>query len=164
MRFPAFLLASLVVVGGIAWILISGQQGRLANLEGSILKIRTYPLNPNASLIFADFRVTNPGQAAFIVNKVEMVLYPATGEPISAGVLTREETDRVFAYTKIAGPKYNDPLIIANRVEPSETIDRMSAGRVELSEADIEKRLSVRIRVHEMSGRVSEIAEVVNRQ
>lgn len=159
MRFPAFLLASLVVIGGIVWILISGQQGRLANLEGSILKVRTYPLNPNATLVFADFRVTNPGQAAFIVDKVEMILYPSAGEPISAGILTREEVDRVFEYQKIAGPKYNDPLIIANRVEPSETIDRMSAGRVELPEAAIEKRLSLRIKVHAMGGRVAEIAE-----
>lgn len=159
MRFPLILLASLLVIGGIVWTLVSNNQSGLVNLEGSILKIRTYPLNAQSTLVLADFRLTNPTRVPFVVDSVEMFLDRTAGGPVTAGVLSRAEVDRVFEYQKITGPKYNDPLIVSNRIQPGETLDHMSAGRVDLPEADIDARLTVRLRIREFNGQTAEITE-----
>jgi len=158
-RFPLILLASLAVIGGIVWVFVSTHQSSLVRLEGSILKIRTYPLNSQSTLVLADFRVTNPTQLPFVVDKLEMFVDRPGGEPVPGDILSRADVNLVFEYQKITGPEYNDPLIISNQIKPGETIDRMSAGKVDVPEAQIDGRLGVRIRIHEFNGQVAEIAE-----
>ena len=50
-------------------------------------------------------------------------------------------------------------MTIASRIQPGETLDRMSAGRVDLPEAAFDGRLGVRLRIRELEGRMSEVTE-----
>jgi len=158
-RFALILLATLAILGAITWTFVSMNQRGLVTLQGSILKVRTYALSPRATLVFADFRITNPADIPFVVGSVEMFLDRPGAEPISGGILSRDEVNLVFQYQKIAGPKYNEPLIVNNRIQPGETIDRMSAARFELLASEIESRTSIRLRIHELDGQVAEIKE-----
>jgi len=45
-RFPLIMVASLVVIGGLVWTFVATNQSSLVTLQGSILKIRTFPLTP----------------------------------------------------------------------------------------------------------------------
>lgn len=158
-RFPLLLLASLALAGGIVWIVVATNQAALVTLEGSILKVRTYPLNAQSTLVIADFRITNPSALLFEVDSLEMFVDRAGSPPAPAGILGRTEVDLVFQYQKLTGPKYNNTLIVSNRIQPGATLDRMIAGRVELTEAEIESRTGVRLRIQEFRGQVAEIAE-----
>jgi len=158
-RFPLIMLASLVVIGGLVWTFVATNQGSLVTLQGSILKIRTFPLTPQSTLVLADFRVTNPSKLPFVVDKLEMFVDRPGGDPVSGDILSRADVELVFQYQKLTGPKYNDPLIAANKIQPGETVDRMSAARVDLPEAQIDGRTAVRIRIHEFNHQVAEIAE-----
>ena len=158
-RFPLILLASLVVIGGIVWTAVSTHQGGLVRLEGSVLKVRTFPLTPESTLVLADFRVTNPTRQPFVVDKVEMFVDRPGGDPAAGDMLSRVDVDGVFEYQKLAGPKYNDTLIVSSRIQPGESLDRMSVGRIDLPEAEIDRRLAVRLRIREIDGQVSEVRE-----
>ena len=159
MRFPLILLASVAVVGGLVWTFVSMNRSGLVTLEGSILKVRTYALTADSTLVFADFRITNPTRTPFVVDSVEMFVERRAGQPIAGDIFSRADVERVFAYQKIAGPKYNEPLIVSNRIAPGETLDRMSVGRVDMLESEVEARLAVRVRIHEFNGQVAEIVE-----
>ncbi len=158
-RLALLILASLAVLGGLVAIFVSANKSSLVRLEGSILKVRTYALSKQATLVLADFRLTNPTRVPFVVNSIEMFLDRPGYEPAPAGILTRGEVERVFAYQKFTGPQYNETLRVGTKIAPGETMDRMSAGRVELTEADLERRTAVRLRIRELDGRVSEITE-----
>jgi len=158
-RFPLILLASLVVISGIVWTAVSIHQSSLVRLDGSVLKVRTFPLTPESTLLMVDFRVNNPTRLPFVVEKVEMFVDRSGGDPAPGDMLSRADVDRVFEYTKLAGPKYNDTLIVSTRIQPGESLDRMSVGRVDLPEAAIDGRLAVRLRIREIDGQVAEVRE-----
>ena len=158
-RFPLILLASLVVIGGIVWALVSANKSSLVRLDGSVLKVRTFPLTPESTLVMADFRVTNPTRLPFVVDKVEMLVDRPDGDPAAGDMFSRDDVERVFGYLKAAGPKYNDTLIVSTRIQPGESLDRMSVGRVDLPETAIDGRLAVRLRIRELDGQVAEVRE-----
>lgn len=158
-RLALLLLASLAVISGIVWFTYSENQSGLVRLQGEVLKVRTYQLDPSATLVFADFRITNPTDSAFTVESLEMELVPKEGEPLEGGVLTKREIDQVFAYQKLSGPQYNDPLIVRDRIEPGETQDRMAVARFDVPESAIDARGGLQVRIHEIDGQASEIVE-----
>jgi hypothetical protein len=159
-RLAAMLLAALGVVGGIVWFTYSENQRSLLKLEGSILKVRTYQLSPDATLVFADFRVANPTGTPFVVDSVEMELdRGADAPPLAGGVMTRREIDTFFAYEKLAGARFNDPLIIQDRIPAGETLDRMAAARFDVPESEVEARAGLRLRIREIDGAAAELAE-----
>jgi hypothetical protein len=158
-RLALLLLAALALVGGVTWLTYSINQSSLLTLEGSILKVRSYPLPGGATLVFADFRVTNPTGTPFVVDSVAMDLDRAGAEPLAGGVMTRREIEQFFAYEKMAGPQFNDPLIIQDRIPAGAALDRMAAARFETSESAVEGRTGLRIRIREIDGVTAEIAE-----
>lgn len=158
-QFWLILPLAVAIGAGAVWFLYSSNQAAQVDLAGSVLKVRTYPLSPESSLVIADFRVTNGSEGTFVVESLEMELDRADSEPLQAALLTRGDIERVFAYEKLSGPQYNDPLIIQDQIGPGETWDRMAAGRIDLPESGIQARTNLRIRIHEIGGRVSEIAE-----
>ena len=95
-RFVLILLASLAVIGGLVWTFVAANQAGLVRLEGSVLKVRTFPLNPESTLVLADFRVTNPTSMPFVVDQVEMFVDRPASEPVAAAVLSRRDVDLVF--------------------------------------------------------------------
>jgi hypothetical protein len=66
---------------------------------------------------------------------------------------------RLFEYFPLLGQKYNDSLIARTRLEPHRTLDRMIAAKFEIPEAQLQARKGLRIRIEDVDGAVSEIAE-----
>jgi hypothetical protein len=116
-------------------------------------------LNPNASIVVLDFRAKNPSDVQFVVKNVEIVLEPASGEPLTGASISKADVDNVFKYEKILGPKYNDVLTIRDRIGAHESVDRMDGARFELGESAIDSRKSIKVRIQDMDGTIAEIVE-----
>src|SRR5271170_6383730 len=147
-----------VVALGVGVTLLSTKGAHL-ELDGRILHVRVLSLNPNASIVVLDFRAKNPSDVQFVVKTLELVLEPASGEPLTGASISKADVDTVFKYEKILGPKYNDVLAIRDKIGARETIDRMDGARFELSEAAIDARKSIKIRIEDMGGTIAEITE-----
>jgi len=74
-------------------------------------------------------------------------------------VIAAADSVRLFEGVPLLGQKFNDALTVRDRVAARSTIDRMTAARFEAPEARLQGRKRFLIRVEEMSGPVSEIAE-----
>ncbi len=147
-----------VVCAGIFGFLFLTKGAHL-ELQGEILKVRVLALNPNASLVVVDFRVTNPSDVPFVVKAVKMRLDPMAGEVVEGTSVSKPDVDNVFKYEKLIGPKYTDVLSIRDRVAPHQTVDRMVGARFELPESGIEGRKNIRLHIEDVDGPVAEIVE-----
>jgi hypothetical protein len=147
-----------VVALGVGVTLLSTKGAHL-ELDGRILHVRVLSLNPNASIVVLDFRAKNPSDVQFVVKNVELILEPASGEPLTGTSISKADVDNVFKYEKILGPKYNDVLSIRDKIGARQTLDRMDGARFELGEAAIDARKSIKIRIEDMDGTIAEIIE-----
>jgi hypothetical protein len=158
-QFWTFLLIGLGVVAVGIFTLLSTTKGSHLVLTGEVLKVRVLALNPQASLVVADFRATNPSNIPFVVRTVEMWLDPPSGDPIESQSVSKADIDNVFKYEKLIGPKYNDVLSIKDEIAPHQTADRMTGGRFELPESSIAARKTLRLRIVDLDGATSELVE-----
>jgi len=154
--FLAIGLAVVAVAVGVTWV---GSKGAHLELDGEILKVRTFQMNPNASLVMVDFRVTNPSDVQFVVQNAEIQLTPASGDPVIGTSISKPDIENVFKYERLLGPKYNDVLSIRDKVAPHEKMDRMAGARFEFGEAAIEARKGLVLRIRDVDGAVAELTE-----
>ena len=154
-----FLAIGLAAVGaGIGLMFLSTQSGHL-DLKGEILKVRVLALNPQASLVVADFRISNPSNVRFVVRTVEMRLDPLSGEAVDGAMFSKFDTENVFKYEKLLGPKYNASLITRDRIPGRKSEDRMIVARFEIPVAKLDARTNLKIRIEDVDGPVSELVE-----
>ena len=158
-QFWMFLGIGLAVVAIVVGISFYGNKGAHLELTGGILKVRTFEMNPNATLVMLDFRAENPSDVPFVVNTVEIELTPATGEPVVGMSISKPDIENVFKYEKFLGSKYNDVLSIRDQIAPHQTVDRMVGARFELPESAIEARKTIRLRIVDMDGAAAELTE-----
>jgi hypothetical protein len=155
----AILFAGLVVGAiGVGVLLLSTKGGHL-ELTGQILKVRILSLNPSASLVIVDFRVSNPSDVRFVVRSASMFLTPLTGEAVEGASISKPDVESVFQYEKLLGPKYNDVLSIKDPIAARQTVDRMIGARFELSESAIEARKNIRVHIEDLDGTEADIVE-----
>ena len=158
-QFWTFLAIGLAVVAiavGITWV---GSKGSHLELTGQILKVRTHQMNPNATLMVVDFRISDPSDIGFVVRNVQVELTPASGDPVTGMAISKPDVENVFKYEKYLGSKYNDVLTIRDKIDPHQTVDRMVGVRFELSEEAIQARKSLKVRFEDMDGAAAEITE-----
>lgn len=158
-QFWTFLLIGLVVVGIAIYAILFATKGSHLELKGEILKVRVLSYNPTASLVILDFRVSNPSDIPFVVKTADVILTPSSGDPVEGARISKADVENVFKYEKLLGPKYNDVLTIKDRVNPHKTIDRMVGVRIDLPEAEINKRKSIQLKIEELDGVIAELAE-----
>lgn len=158
-QFWMFLGIGLAVVAAGLGVTLLSTKGAHLELDGRILHVRVLSLNPNASIVVLDFRAKNPSDVQFVVKNVEMVLEPASGEPLTGASISKADVENVFKYEKILGPKYNDVLTIRDKIGAHETLDRMDGARFELGESAIDARKLVKLRIEDMDGTIAEIVE-----
>jgi hypothetical protein len=154
----AYLLGASVVGAGLYFIL-QGTESAHLTLTGTVLKVRVLQVSANASLVVADFRVTNPSRVPFVVQTVELVLRPLAGPPVSGTPISKPQMDAVFQGLRLLGPKYNQILGMQDRVAPGATVDRMAAARLELPAAAVDARQSLILRIEDVDGAAAEIGE-----
>jgi hypothetical protein len=158
-QFWTFLAIGLAAVGAGIGLLFVSTQGAHLDLKGEILKVRVMALNPQASLVIADFRVANPSNVRFVVRTVEMKLDPLSGEALDGQMFSKFDTENVFKYEKLLGPKYNDVLSIKDEIAPHQTVDRMVGARIELPETGIDLRRDIHLSIVDLDGTVVDLIE-----
>jgi hypothetical protein len=74
---------------------------------------------------------------------------------------TVSETDarRVFEGLPLLGKKFNDTLIVRDKIPPHTSWDRMVAARFEAPESKVAARKKLIVRIEEVDGQTVEIPE-----
>ncbi|MEO8051334.1 MAG: hypothetical protein ABI833_13035 [Acidobacteriota bacterium] len=158
--FWIFLAAGLAVVGGLIFTMLTATQGAHLRLEGKILKVRVLALpGRNASIVFVDFRATNPSNVPFVVNSVTLQIEPAKGDAADGATISKSDIENMFRYEKLLGPKYNDTLSLQDRIAPHKTADLMAGARFEVPEAEVNSRKSIHLRIEDVDGAAAELTE-----
>ena len=158
-QFWIVLPAGLAVVAALLFAVFSGTKGAHVDLQGEVLKVRVLSLNPQASLVVADFRVTNPADIPFVVSTIVMELDRYGRGTTDGTVISKPDMENVFKFEKLIGPKYNDVMSIQDKVAPHQKVDRMVGARFELGEAAIDARKGIHLHIEDVDGAVVDIGE-----
>jgi hypothetical protein len=151
-------VVGLAVVGVAIFGVLYMNRGSHVELKGEILKVRTIA-DGDGTIVFADFRVTNPASIPFVVSSVKMTMETPQDEVATAVVFSKSDVEKVTTYLKVLGPKYNDVLTIKDALPPVQTVDRMAAGRFPFPPKFFQQRRTLRLRIEEVDGAASEIVE-----
>lgn len=163
-QFLVFLAIGLAVVAIVLGFTFWGTSRARLNLEGKILKVRTLATDDKNAIIVVDFRVQNQSaKQVFVVKDAVVVVNTADGKQVEGDTIARTDVNRVLDYYKILGPKFNETLIMRDKVAGGQTMDRMVASTVALPEADVENRKSITLRLHDVDGPTFELTEVNRR-
>ena len=154
LTFGIGLVVILIAVAGIMYM----QRGSHVELKGSILKVRTMGMDDNSSLAVIDFRFVNPSDYPFVVRSVD-VTATVGGQNLTSTPVPEVDAKRIFEYYPILGPKYNTSLLTRDRIPGRQSEDRMIATRFEIPVAKLDARTNLKIRIEDVDGPVSELAE-----
>lgn len=142
----------------VAWILFI-QRGAHIDPKGKILKVRTLALDENSSAAVIDFRFANTSDVGLIVREVTVTLEDTSGRTADGMIVSEMDAKRLFEYYPVLGQKYNDTLIMRDRIGPRQTLDRMIAARFELPLALLDARKKLTVRVEDVDGPFGELTE-----
>jgi hypothetical protein len=135
------------------------QRGAHVELRGSVLKVRTAELDENSSVAVIDFRFVNPADVPFVVRTVDVTMEGKDGN-ISQGVAVSEiDAKSLFQYYPLLGQKFNDSLLMRDKIPGRKAEDRMIAARFDMPVVKLEARKTFRIRIEDVDGPVSELVE-----
>ena len=157
--FWAYLLVGIVAASALVGVLLYWNRGAHIELKGSIQKVRTLATDPSSAVVFVDFRFVNPADYPFVVRKVEVTMEDSSGKSIEGTSVADVDAKRLFQYYPAIGPKYNPSLLMNDRIAPRQTLDRMIAAQFMLAEEKVQARKSLRIRIEDVDGAVSEMVE-----
>ena len=157
-----FLTAFLIGIAAIA-ILVTTilylNRGARIGLTGQILKVRTSPLDENSSIAVLDFRVHNPASKAFVVRTVTVVMEDADGKQYDGAAVSESDAKTLFQYVPLLGQKFNQTLLMRDKVPSDATEDRMVAARFEVPESRIDAHKRLPLRIEDVDGPITEIPE-----
>jgi len=145
----------LVAIAGVLYM----QRGAHIQLQGSILKVRTMALDENSSLAVVDFRFANPANYPFVVRSCTVIVEDPKGNQTEGTSVTELDARRLFDYYPVLGKKYNDSLVMKDKIPPHESQDRMIAARFEIPESQLQARKGLLVRVEDVDGPISDLAE-----
>ncbi|MGA3261761.1 MAG: hypothetical protein ABSE35_23020 [Bryobacteraceae bacterium] len=149
----------LVVVAIAVWGIVRIGRGGHVELPGTILKVRTAPLDEQSAAAVIDFRVTNPSDYPFQVRGVTVVLESQSGAQIEGATASETDAQQLMAGVPLLGDKYNPSLMVRERVPARTTLDRMIAARFEVPDSQLQARKRFLLRIEEVDGVVQELSE-----
>ena len=157
--FWAFLVVGLLVMAVAVVGMLYWTRGEHIELKGSILKVRVQEMDERSAVAVLDFRFVNPSDYVFVVRTVTVTLEDAKGNLIEGRVSSEPDAQRLFQFYPVLGQKFNDTFRARDKVASRQSMDRMVAVRFEIPESAIAARKNLRIRIEDVDGAVSEIAE-----
>jgi hypothetical protein len=104
-----------------------------------------------------DFRFTNQADYEYNVLNVTVIVEEKGGAKTQGMTVSEVDARHLFEVLPLLGQKYNDSLVVRNRVPPHATQDRMIAASFPMPESRLDMRQGITIRVEEVEGNVSEI-------
>jgi hypothetical protein len=147
-----------VVVFGIAGMLYL-QRGAHVELKGSVLKVRTAALDEESSVVILDFRFVNPSDYPFVVRTVDVTMEEKNGNVVKSEPVSETDAKQLFQALPLLGQKFNDSLLMRDKIPAKQSEDRMIAARFSLPVQKLEQRKTFRIRIEDVDGPVSELVE-----
>jgi len=144
-----------VAVCGILYM----QRGARVGVTGQILKVRTAPLDDNSSVAVIDFRFVNPADVVFVVHTVSVLMEDKAGTQYTSSTISDMDATRLFEGLPLLGQKYNDTLVIRDKIPSRASMDRMVAARFEVPESTLEARKRLVVRIEEVDGKVFDLSE-----
>ena len=145
----------LCAVGGVLYM----QRGAHIELNGAILKVRTQAMDENSSVAVIDFRFVNPSDYNFVVREVGVTVEDKDGKTIEGAPVSELDARRLFEYFPQLGQKFNDTLVMKNKIPPRQSMDRMIVARFEVPESQLDARKDLIVRVVDLDGPTSELRE-----
>lgn len=164
---PVFRVPSLLLYAGYGLLAVAAvvalafliNRDKVLRLEGPILKVRTIATDDAAAVAVVDFRVRNPSAVLFQVKELTLTATLADGSTVE-GVTTAEmDVDRVLAYHKTSGPRYNPVLKPRDKLRPGSEQDRTAAASFPLAEARLAARRNLVLRITDVDGGTVELSE-----
>jgi len=156
---PVTLVVGLGVVAvGVAGVFYM-QRGAHTELKGAVLKVRTQAMDENSAVAVVDFRFANPAKYPFVVRQVDVAIEDKDGKRIDGTAVSDLDARRLFEYYPQLGQKFNDTLMMRNKIPPGQSMDRMITARFELPEAELQNRKKLIVRIVDLDGASSEIEE-----
>jgi hypothetical protein len=146
----------LLAVGAVLYM----QRGAHVELTGSVLKVRTLGLADNGSLAVVDFRFANPADYPFVVRSCTLIIEDASGKRQEGFSIPEIDIRRIFEYYPVLGKKFNDSLLLKDKIAAHSTEDRMISARFEIPLAELDGRKSLKVRIEDVDGPVSELVEI----
>ncbi len=144
-----------IAVAGVVYM----QRGAHIELPGTILKVRTAPLDDQSAAAVIDFRVTNPSDYPFQVRGVTVVLESQSGAQTEGATASEIDAQRLMAGVPLLGEKYNPSLMVRERVPAHTTLDRMIAARFEVPDSQLQARKRFLVKIEEVDGVVQVLSE-----
>jgi hypothetical protein len=135
------------------------QRGAHVELKGSVLKVRTAALDETSSVAVIDFRFVNPSDVPFVVRTVDVSMEGGDGSTTQSMAVSEVDAKRLFEAYPMLGQKYNDSLLMRDKVPARQAEDRMIAARFETPEEKLNARKALHIRIEDVDGPVSELVE-----
>jgi len=149
------IVAVFLVIGAVLYI----QRGAHIDLKGSVLKVRTQAMDESSSVAVVDFRFVNPSNYPFVVQDVNVSVEGKDGKMLDGTPVSEVDARRLFEYYPVLGQKYNDSLVIRDKIEPRASMDRMIVARFEAPVAAIESRKNLKVKIAEVDGPEAELEE-----
>jgi hypothetical protein len=154
-----FIGIGIVIVAIALGITLYGTKGAHLSLTGTVLKVRTLGTDDKNSIALVDFRVNNESNQNFVVQDATVTVTTADGKEVEGIPIARQDVNRVLDYHKILGPKYNETLIIRDKVGAGQRMDRMVAVAIPLPAEDLEKRKALTLHLHDVDGPTFDLQE-----
>lgn len=151
-------IALLIVVAAVSGILLSTRKNRL-ELNGDVLKVRSYQMDPEHTIVLVDMRVANPSTQQFVVREVEAFIEEAEGKSTPADIFAEPDIQRILAYYPVLGEKFNRGLLRQDKINPGETTDRCIAFSAPMTDERFAARMAVKFVVHDVDRKSTEIRE-----
>jgi hypothetical protein len=156
---PVALGGGLIAVACMVGFVFYHQRDAHIELKGSILKVRTQAMDENSSVAVVDFRFANMANYPFVVQEVVVSIVDKDGKTIEGTQGSELDARHLFEYYPALGQKYNDSLVIRDKIPGRASMDRMIVSRFEVPESTLENRRTLKVRIVDVDGPESEMQE-----
>jgi hypothetical protein len=150
------LIAVVCMVGFVFYV----QRGAHIELKGAVLKVRTQSMDENSSVAVVDFRFVNPSNYPFVVQEVDVSIVDKDGKTVEGMQVSELDARRLFEYYPALGQKFNDSLIMRDKIPGRASMDRMIVSRFEAPESTLESRRYLKVRIVDVDGPEAELREI----
>jgi hypothetical protein len=158
-QFWAFLVVGLLAMSVVVVGILHWTRGAHLELKGAVLKVRLQEMDQRSAVAIVDFRFVNPSDQMFQVRTVTVTIEDARGNLAEGRVASELDAQRLFQFYPVLGQKFNDTLRARDKIAARQSMDRMVAVRFEMPDSAIAARKNLRLRIEDVDGAVSEIAE-----
>jgi hypothetical protein len=149
---PVALVGGLAAVVCMVGFVFYVQRGAHVELKGSVLKVRTLGTDDTSSLAVVDFRFVNPSNYPFVVHEVNVSIQDKDGKIVEGNQVSELDARRLFENYPALGQKFNDSLVMRDKIPGRASMDRMIVSRFEVPESTLESRRILKVQILDVDG------------